>query len=105
MNIYIRQTDRQADRQTDRRLLWVLSSSSFSLSYRPSGDFSVWDYCSLTLPLWPSASSPDSVVIISWSSLDSDVIISSNLLNLHLAVESSFLFVVLLVMYLCNLLL
>ena len=70
-----------------------------------SCDFSVWDYHSITLPLWPSVSSQDSVVIASWSSLDSDVIISSDLLNVYLAVESSLLFVVLLVMYLCNLLL
>ena len=59
----------------------IISSSSFSSSYRPSDDFSVWDYCTFTMPLWPSASSPDSVVIISWSSLDSDVIVSSGLLN------------------------
>ena len=66
--------------------------------FSPDSDVSFWDYCSFTLPLWPSASSLDSVIIISWSSLDSDVIISFDLLNLYLAVESSVLFVVLLVM-------
>ena len=103
MHTYIL-TDRQTDKRADFVVIisWSLSSSS---SRHPSGDFSVWDYRSLTLFLWPSASFLDSVIIISWSSLDSDVIISFDLLTLYLAVDSSLLFVVLLDMYLCNLLL